>query len=211
MLRRHLCAVIWFLAWSGTGSSKPQPTLPAQAIPVSAVDYNDRALNILKLLAQKYKVVIGVSGTLTDNDDLLIQVSKDNGTLKDLLDQVAKKDPRFEWHQLGDGSIDVRLRSNPVSLVDVIIKSFHINNPQRNDFPHFLLQIPEVKAWQSEHGCLIHELIIGKPPGNWRPFSVHLREQKFGMAMNQIADKSGAYFWSAIEYSNKPCAINIAP
>jgi len=179
--------------------------------PVTDVDYSDRTTNILKALAQKYHVVIGASGILTGADNEIVRISIAKGSLKDVFQQLVEKDPRFEWHQTQDGSIDFRLRGKPLPLVDVNIGVFDIDNPQRSDFPNFLVQATEIKAWQSDHHCLIQELIIGRIPANWGHFSLHIRNQPFGTAMNQIASKSGSYFWSAIQYESDPCSINVTP
>jgi hypothetical protein len=206
---RKLLIVVALLLSAGDGHAQ----LDSQALnaPVTDVDYSDRTTNILKALAQKYHVVIGASGILIGDDNEIVRISIAKGSLKDVFEQVVEKDPRFEWHQTEDGSIDFRLRRKPLPLIDVNISAFDVDNPQRSDFPNFLMQVTEIKAWQSDHHCLVQELIIGRPPTNWGQFSLHLRNQPFGSAMNQIASKSGSYFWSAIQYNSDPCSINITP
>ncbi len=191
--------------------SSPHTIVRAESVRVTGVKYQDRTLNILQALAERYHVVISVSGTLIGPDNKVIQISVVEGTLREVFDQIVRDDARFQWHQGEDGAADFRTINSPLTLVDVLISSLEINDPPRSTFPSFLTSVPEVNEWRESHNCFVQEIIFGRPSGNWRKFSLLIKDQSFGAAMDQIAEKSGSYFWSAILYSTNPCTINLAP
>lgn len=183
-----------------------------EAIPVREAHFNDRTMNILVSLAQKYSLVVGISGVMVGGDRTKINVSLPSGTVKDLLDLIVEQDPRFEWREVQNGVIHVSFKGAPLRLMDITVASFTADNPNRANIVSTLADIPEVNRWLRERGCQMDEIIAGPQPNNWAfPFSVHINDQPFASLLDEIAINSHTYFWSVIQYGNEPCAINVRP
>jgi len=193
------------------GSTTAQLSPRASLIPINNVDFDDRALNILAALADRYKVVVGVYGILRGDDSGTIKISIRKGTLKDVLDALVNQDARFEWSQSADGSIHVSIKQAPLSLAAVKVSSLDIENPKRIDAAQLLSRVPEVSSWLQQHGCSMDEMLAGPPPRDWGHFSVRIIDRPLSGVLDEIAARSGTYFWSVIQYNDQPCFINVRP
>jgi hypothetical protein len=193
------------------GNATAQLSPRASLIPIKNVDFNDRALNILVALADRYKVVVGVYGTLIGSDSGTIRISIREGTLRDVLDALVNQDGRFEWSQSDDGSIHVRTKEAPLSLTAVKVSSLDIENPKRMEAVQLLSRIPEVSSWLQQHGCSMDEMLAGPLPQDWGQFSVRVTDKPLSGVLDEMAARSSTYFWSLIRYNDQPCSINLRP
>lgn len=200
-------AIATMLGNAPAQSVRGRPSL----VHVENLQFKDRALNILVALAERYKVVIGVSGALVGADRQVVNISVADGNLKEVLDSIAKQDPRFEWNENVDNSIYVRVKNAPLSLSQARVSSVNIENPGRLEFVHQLSQVPEVASWLQQNDCLMDELISGPAPRSWGQFSVQLNNVPVSDVLDEIASKSQTYFWSIIKYHDEPCYINVRP
>jgi len=194
-----------------SGRAVSQSTRSASSVHVERTEFNDRAMNIFGVLAQKYKVVIGVSGTLIGSDSRVVNVSLESGTLKDVLDVIVTQDTRFQWQQNSNGSIHVSIKNSPLTLLDITVPVFDAENPKRAEIVDQLSQIPETSTWLRQHECSMEEMFAGPPAREWGQFSVHLKDVPLSSVLDEIAASSRTFFWSAIKYNNRPCAINVKP
>jgi hypothetical protein len=165
------------------------------------------------MLAKKYHVVIGLYGTHIGHGSQPIEVSIKDGTLGEALDAIVREYPQVEWAQANNGAIHFTFRDSPISLFDVAVHSFDAESPGRTETSGRLVRAPEVARWLQDHGCTISEMIVvvGQmhPPGEWGDFAVHARDAPVAAVFDEIAAKSGMYYWSAIKYNAQPCMINV--
>src|SRR5260370_10588905 len=132
---------------------------------VYSVDFKDtRTMEIFKAIAQKYKVVIGVSGVLVGPDSETPNISVARGTIKDVLDAIQTQDPRFEWHENSEGHVAVRIKGSTPPLVEVMVRTFDLEDPARLEVAALINGIPEVSGWLKDHSCEMAELFMGRPP-----------------------------------------------
>jgi hypothetical protein len=211
---RRVPILIATLAVISIGASGQNAPLGALT-PVADATFTDtRAIEIAKALAEKYNVVIGVSGVLIGSDARLVSVSIHGGTMKDVLDAIVKADPRFTWRQEDDGGIALLTRGASLSVLDVMVKAFDAEHPPRFGLSTQIISLPEVTDWLQKNSCQMAEIIrISGGPGRtdvW-PVKLHLKDIRLEALLNIIALESKTYFWSALEYNDHPCAINIRP
>jgi hypothetical protein len=98
MQRRIFCLinslfVLAVSAFSEVGAA------PASSVEVQEFVQTDRTINILHAVANRYHVVIGVSGTIVGSDKQAINVSIKKGKLGDVFDTIQSQDLRFVWNE----------------------------------------------------------------------------------------------------------------
>lgn len=166
-------------------------------------------LEVVHSLAAKYHVVIGAYGTILGTDNKTIEISIENGTLGDALDAITKADPQFEWHRNSNGAIHFVSRSAPLPLMDVVVPSFEVDNPQGPEILDRLQSVPAVRIWFQKHKCSMNNSIMnaGGEPTPWGNFSVQARDLPVSSILDEIAAKSRSYYWSFIQYGPGPCGI----
>jgi hypothetical protein len=180
--------------------------------PVHNVLFKDmRTLEVLKAIAERYMVVIGVSGVQIGSDSAGVNLYLAQGTLRDLIDAVVKQDSRFTWRQNDSGSISVLVKNSPLTLVDVSVRAFGVQNPTRLEVSEAVSHIPEISSWLEQHQCEIADIFVGRPPTNRWPISIQTTDKPLWAILDEIASKSGTYFWSLIQYDCRPCSINLRP
>lgn len=181
----------------------------ASSIPVRDVSLNAATHDALAALAKQYHVVIGVYRVFVGSDSHSVSISLRDGTLGEVFDAVVRADPRLEWKQASNGAVHFTSRESPLSLFDVTVSSFDAENPQAGETSDRLSRVPEVSAWLRDNRCALIEWIVGVGrPKEWDRFAVHSREAPLSAVLDEIASKSGTYFWSATQYSTQPCEIS---
>ena len=215
MQPRCLRPYVALLAMSSLNASGQSASFGAST-PVANVTFSDlRAVEIVKTLAERYRVVIGMSGVLLmGSDDRLVSVSVQEGTFKDVLDAFVRADPRFTWRQEDDGAIAVVTKSASLPVLDVVVKSFDVDHPDRYSLTRRIINLPEVKEWLHKNACQMIEIIdgVGHPagPDTW-PIELHLKDVRLRAVFNRLALESKTYFWTAAQIDQNPCTINIRP
>ncbi|MGO9125279.1 MAG: hypothetical protein ACLP6G_10385 [Terriglobales bacterium] len=196
-------------AWAQVGGPTPS-SIPVRDLAESGVP----AENILRDLAAKYHVVIGVYGTMIGRDRLRrISIKVKKGTLKQVFDAITRADPRLEWRETANGSVHFVTWRSPASFMEVILHSFDYQNPQQEQVTYYLTTLPEIHRWLKDNKCIGWDrntvIIAGGRPQPWGKFSVHASDLPLPMILDEIAAKSQAYFWAAIQYSTDPCGVDI--
>jgi ACT domain-containing protein len=191
----------------------------------------ETATKILRDLAEKYRLVIGVYGSGNFRSvemPIVIDVKIEDGTLADVFDAIADSqrhsvsthqtigsvtDQQFEWHQDSNGAVHFVLRGEPFSLMDVTVHSFDYENPQWPEITDRLRDIPEVSSWLRDHKCFMpgQEIYIaGQLPKPWTKFSVHARSLPLSSILDQITAESNTYYWRAAQITGSDrCDVNI--
>lgn len=206
-MRAFMCGTAVALALATTASSQPGPMTPS-SVPVHDLTIHSRIFGILADLADRYHVVIGIYGTLIGSEGRWTEISLKDGTLGDVFDAIVKAYPELEWKQSGSG-VHFTFRSSPLPLLDVTVHSFEAENPRRTETSGRLARTPEVARWLQDHRCTMGELMTGFMPEEWGKFAIHTKDAPFSAVFDEIAAKSGKYYWSVIQYSAEPCGINI--
>jgi hypothetical protein len=102
------------------------------------------------------------------------------------------------------------LVGNPLPLVNVRVRRFDGKNPSRFD-EGGVDRIPEVSAWLKKNNCIMPhlEIVLGQRPEEWQPFEVHTQGVPLSEILDQLALKSGGYFWSLVQYERQACAMDV--
>jgi hypothetical protein len=193
-------------------SAQVNIALPS-SIPVHDFSAKSYTLEVVYRLAVQYHVVIGsygrIQGADHKTDNRKIDISIRNGTFGDALDAIAKADPQFEWHRSRNGAIHFVSRGARLSLMDVMVHSFDVDNPQDTDILGRLQSAPAVQRWFQKRKCPKNYSVMGAggEPIPWGNFSVHARDLPVSSILDEIAAKSRSYYWSVIQYGSEPCGI----
>lgn len=185
---------------------------PVSSIPVDDLKFDPQlAYGVLTRLAKKYHVVIGVSGKniLRDRNPVLVNIALKHGTLSQVFDAVIAADPSYSWRTTASGSVHFVV-GDPLPLVDVGVRIFDRVKPSRFDRGG-VDQIPEVSAWLQKNNCVmpIMEVVVGGRPEEWQPFEIHAKGVPLWAVLDELANRSGGYFWSLIQHSDEPCQMGV--
>ena len=190
----------------------------AQSVTPSAIRIHNETLDgsvldVLGELANKYHVVIGIYGASAGSGESGISITMSEGTLAELFDAIVKADPRLIWKRTERGTIHFLYRDRPLSLFDVAVRSFHVEKARRSEISGRLEQMPEVSAWLRSHGCSMVDWIAGVnvKRKESRDFDLHLEGVALPAVFDEIAARSGTYFWYAIQTRSSPCEISVRP
>jgi len=185
-------------------------------VKVSSIPLHDYAKQgdiryVLRAIAEKFHVVIGVYGNVSTEEDVpIIDISIKGGTLGEVFDDITKADPRFVWYQTANGAVHFQTQGTPNLLADVTVHSFDDKNFQEEDIAGHLFLVPEIQGWLHDHKCVrYHEIINGGPPRSWQQFSVHTSDLPLSSILDEVAAKSRTYYWEATQFSTKPCRVDI--
>jgi hypothetical protein len=193
-------------------------TSDAQSVPPSSIPVHDLKLDpqlasgVLGTLAEKYHVVIGVSGKvmLDEVKEPLVNISLRRGSLNQVFDAtVASDDPSYKWTTTSSGAVHF-VEGVPLPLVEVGVRKFDGKKLSRFD-EGGVDQIPEVSAWLQKDNCIVPrmEIVVGSRPKEWPPFEVHAMGVPLCAVLDELALKSGRYFWSLLQYSEQPCRMDV--
>ena len=209
-MKRLICCSILVVALVVAARSQAGPVAPS-SVPVHDLTIRLYVYDALRLLAKKFRVVIGVYGVHLGAEDHWVNISVKDGTLGEVFDAVVAQYPQLEWRQAGNGAVHFTFRDSPLSLLDVTIHSLDAESPGRMEAPGRLAEVPEVAKWLRDHGCSMGQMVAGALPAEWERFALHSRDVPFSAVLDEIEAKSGDYAWSAIQYRAEPCVINIRP
>ena len=173
--------------------------------------HDKRTIEVFRDLARHVRIPIGVSGeSFGHNPDTRISVDSDGRSLREVLDDIYAKDPTFTWKLFDDGSINVTLGKRPLSLIDVYIGEFTLQNVKPRELSNAVLGIPELGKWARKSGCsMAHRIvIIGSPPEDTDPgISFEVRAEPLWKALNNLLVSTNSHFWSAVQYIQKPSNV----
>jgi len=208
-----------FMLLALAAAASPQaPTSNPASIPVHNLEIHHFAEDALAVLAERYHVVIGVYGTRNaperETDAVeSIHLSFKDGTLGDVFDAIVRADPRLlQWRTSANGSVHF-VEYGPLPLVDITVHSFEAEGLRRMEAVSTLSKIAEVSVWFRDHGCAPNEQFIGRLPPEWAKFAVHAKDVPLSAVLDDIAAKSGTYYWAIQrdQYSSGRCVITVVP
>lgn len=193
------------------GMAHAQSTAPA-SIRVHNLKLEPQfAYDVLAKLSKKYHVVIGVSGKLIPSrgTEVPINVSLKDGTLAQLFDMIVAADQNYTWTTTSSGSVHFVV-GGPLALLQIPVRTFDGKKFSRFDAAG-ISQIPEVRAWLQKNRCVMsHALVfLGDIPEEWPAFEVHTKGVPLAAVLDEIALKSGEYFWSLILSSDEHCKMDV--
>lgn len=168
-----------------------------------------RTAEILSQLARQAHIVIGLTGELVGSDDTLISISSTKISMKDLLDEICAKDPRYKW-KARDGYINISVGNKSLALVDLVIGNIKIGPTKSPDLMMLIAKQSEVRDWSANSGCNILQVVAGSTGDTW-DLNVNVTVTPLWKILNDISVHNGTYFWSALEFSTNPCTINLVP
>jgi hypothetical protein len=213
-MKTLIYAISAALVLATSADSQPRPVDPV-SVPVHDLTLDSRPIDALVTLAQKYHVVIGIYGaspeTSIENrtESLRIHVSLKDGRLSEVLDSIVRADPRLKWRKSESGAIHLVAR-NDLPLLDVVVHSFDTEALRRMDVSSTVPKIPEVASWLKDHGCIIVETFSSPPPPKeWGKLAVHVKDMPLSAVLDDIAARTGTYFWSMVESNIGRCTIDL--
>lgn len=181
---------------------------------VGSFHLEGRTLDVLKGLAEQSRTPIGVSGELIGADVRRIVIDEEHVSLGLILKEICKKDNRFGWRDMRDGSISVTVGSNRLDLVDVRVKTT-IKNINTYEIADVIRQLPAVVKWSQARHCNVGQVIMTVIPMGGKPveghFVVHAENATLLSLLDQLSERRQTYFWSCTKFSEAPCNINLQP
>ncbi len=214
MMRRHLLArSVIIINFCLTISAEPEEHEHASSAVVENFDATDtRALEMFRQLAEREHAIIGVSGTLVGSDHTLISVSLSHTTIKEVLNTITAMDPRYSWRDMPHGTIEVSIGQHPLDeLLNITVHNWNLGRTLRYEVTNKLADLGEIKNWLRSQSCTMSEFFVASPPTEVWDIKAHAADESLRSVLNEIARQTGTYFWSAIKYSENPCAISLRP
>ncbi len=172
---------------------------------------DSRALEVFRKLAEQQHIVIAVSGTLVGSDHTLISVNLSNTTIGNVMDTITSADSRYTWREESDGTIMVVIGQHPLDLLNISVRTWTLSYPVRYELSSKIAEIPEVHKWLIGRSCDMSEFFAGAPPSQVLDIVLTVSNEDLQSILSKIAMETRTYFWSAIRYSESPCAINLRP
>lgn len=129
-------------------------------------------------------------------------------TMKDLLETIARIEPRYTW--AADGGVVNVMPGEPLPLLDARIGEFRAENLNVKEMLAALEKTPDFKAGLAAHhltepkppkdGGFIISGFVGKPVEPWKRFSVSMRGATVREVLNEIVRQDGCAVWSYQEW-----------
>lgn len=153
------------------------------------------ALNSLSNLAQVPIGFVGASGENTNPRSIDLRVVQ--GTVRDVLNQIAAADNRYKWQQI-NGSINVvPANTQSQDLSQLMITSLTINELHVSDVGPAILDSPGLRARLEKLGKkMTNEFKYIGPAYPDSKISVAFSNTTIGCALNELLDRKLARFWS---------------
>jgi hypothetical protein len=181
------------------------------SIPVRDIHFEALELgSLLRQFAREYKIVVGFE-TLSLAKAKTLHIDVQSGSVADVMDALVNTTPGYAWHLDSNGAIHVYSVGQRLTLVDIKLDQFVVNNQSRRDVWEAFDRAPEVKAWLTASECSRGELFQGH---EWKQNSNKFSFNGSGETIEHILDKAAAasevYFWQVEQYHlNGQCYVNI--
>ena len=192
--------------------------VPGQSQPVTAdITVNQKLMpDALTQIALTYKVVIGLERSLNSTYDKAFSVELHDASLKQTLDFVAKANPSYSWRRDKSGVFRVYTVDAP-TLPQTVVKRFNISSKTLGETVNALEATPEVLKWLKDSGCVISGPVLmgnvlGTPgispvPNQELRISVSSENKTLAENLDEIAVKSGSYFWEVGQWGGNHIVI----
>jgi hypothetical protein len=172
--------------------------------PVTLVLNEVDSESVLRALSIKSDVSIGfVQITEDRNHPRSVGISVRNGTVKDVLDEFVRNDPRYRWEMDLD-VINVVPVSDSDPLAEAVVKDLNVFNVDGNEATWAITRSPEiVKVMKKMRVSRVTpQLLVGRPKDPAR-FSLNLQGLTVRRILNEMVGKDGYSFWTIYRYGDQ--------
>lgn len=189
---------------------------------VKDVKYQQTDIHLaLSDLADKYKIAIGlervVRGSEANEVSKEIEVSIENGTVRNVLDAIMESDGRYQW-QINDGVVNVYPKLYQESILDVTVESFSYDSKKTMSFGESISKTPEVKAKTRSMGIRFFEMSFGGLVGKGgvlcckdsSVFSFEIQNATVRKILNEAIRKKGSHYWVVSRLGKNNVLLNIS-
>ena len=190
--RKFRLGILGIMAAVGTSQ-----VTSAESLRVTDFAVHGSTEHVLREVAEKYRLVIGLYGTMNGTENA-IDISVKDGTLADVFDAVVRAGPDLRWNQTESGVIHFVCGTTSLSIFDLTVHSLRITKTKMSELSGNIARVPEVATWLGAHNCEIVEWIVGGRHKPRNEFNLNLGTVRFPTLLDEIAAKSGTYFWYAI-------------
>lgn len=209
-MRPIVCSFLFMLALRPMDARSTGSVHPVDLSLGSFVAREERTIEVFRALARVSHIVIGVSGEWIGSDRTLISIGARHLRVRDILDEICTKDPRYKWQEAQDGNIHVSMETHRLTLDDVNIAAMNIGTVNSSELSMLISHQSQVEAWKTRSSCNIGHVFLGQPEESWH-LKVDAKDEPLWKVLNEISVQNGTYFWEAIKISSAPCTISLNP
>lgn len=189
------CALLWLHGLVLQFSAPPQtfPTLN----------------EALDTIAAKYKTHVGLEYAPNDQDSTPVSLNLSAATIDPVLNELIHQKPGYVWTS-ERGVYDIRPKSNRDSILDVVVKTYSVNNATPEQASKAISELPEVREWLAKRRVTRRELETAPPhetPGI--RISLNLSGVTLRAVLNSLVQQFGRSNWIALRYGNNEQYIAI--
>ena len=163
----------------------------------------------LRVVAATYQTVIGLESVDAPPFDHTITLALTQVSLSQTMDALMKADLRYFWRQESDGSVHVLSRNGKLTLPDILVESFNVENMKRKGISDMLDKQQEVDLWLREHGCSRVELTNPLRERDDATIGFTSSRKTLRENLDEVVRKTGTYFWSIVQLSGQECRVSI--
>lgn len=170
-----------------------------------------RMVDALRKVATTFHVVIGLAETQRADRSRLLNLSLEQVSLPEALNQLAKADPNYRWEVGSDGAVRVQSLEAAPGVSEVVLARFSIDTLYRREISMRLDEQTEIQTWLREHGCKRVEYSLGH---DWEDDKTQISFHTTGKTLREnldiIALNAQTYFWSITRLGDfDGCEISI--
>jgi hypothetical protein len=177
----------------------PAPTVGQQAAPgatgpVRIFKFRGELALLLMRLAEAHQLTIGLEAPGRDSN-CWVDVNLRGVDFRGVLGAVVVSSPGYEWREGGaPAPLDFRPASGRSELLDVEVSRLRLRDADWDEALAALMGLPEVRsAVTAADLTLRHSPTWIGPQG--RRFSLDVEKTTVGMALHEIAKRSGGHIW----------------
>ena len=191
------CLTVFAILISTTSvfSQAVSPTTRLTEIKITQKFENYTLVEALRLLSDRYKIPIGYEEAFSEeNDNILISLQFSNSSVRNVLDELTKNDPRYEWKSR-NGIINVIPKMSS-KVLDINIKSISVKEMDLNDFGIFVVQLPDFKVEARKLGFTGDTAVHYDGPLK-KPISLNIEMENVSVEtiLNEILRRGDSNFW----------------
>jgi hypothetical protein len=153
-------------------------------------------------IGAKYKAHLGLEYAFDDTDGTPLTLDLSAATIEPVLDQLIAQQPQYAWCLKG-GVYDIYPRSNPDSVLDVVVSRFSINDANPAEASTAISELPEVKEWLANRGVVRRELEASGPKQEPKlRISVALTDVTLRRILDRLILQPGRVYWVVMRYGD---------
>jgi|SRR6185503_7178758 len=186
--------------WLTSISGGQQPKLRALDQEVSGLELREVSPSlVIERVAKSCKAPIGFEAT--PQESYKINVIIEQGTVRNVLDQIVQADSRYEWTE-ADGVINVSPRVNRSPMLETVVRRFSVAQVNRDDAISAIFELPEVKVAQMDVKRRDFGSLPAKPYNSVPQVSLKLSNVTVRTILNEIMKASGDNYWVFFRYGD---------